>query len=64
LALLVVERTLGEGACRQGKKQQYDPDATRHLRFPPVQKFAVTLRPYGHKGKLRCLVVSVKMLHE
>jgi hypothetical protein len=32
-ALLVVERTLGGGACRQGKKQQHAPDATRHSRF-------------------------------
>jgi hypothetical protein len=35
-ALLVGERTLGGGACRQGKKQQHNHDATRHFQFPPL----------------------------
>jgi hypothetical protein len=43
-ALLIIERILGGGACWQGKKQEHDPDATRHFQFPPALKFAARLR--------------------
>jgi hypothetical protein len=63
-ALLVVERTLGGGACQQGKKQQHDPDATRHFQFPPALEFVASYSRTAIKGShavgLCCCIYRIK----